>query len=116
MARQVVPRSLPRDAGVVRFAQNAKPGGEPDGLCKARPGAVMKTPRWRAMRRAVGPRWPCSGRRLVVAAGRTSRRLPGAGDLSRTRMTPHESALWRTERTRVSGFRVRVLRTRRPGM
>jgi len=53
-----------------------------------------------------------SGRRADLPAP------PGGGRsvLSRTRMTPHESALWRTERTRVSGFRVRVLRTRRPGM
>src|SRR5262249_52231172 len=83
------------------------------------PGRAALPPERRG-RRALRPK---TGRSLQSATQRSGRRAdlpapPGCGRsvLSRTRMTPHESALWRTERTRVSGFRVRVLRSRRPGM
>jgi hypothetical protein len=96
------------------------PGGATivrSGPCKARPGAVRKTPRWRAMRRPRLPLLPpwlrvlgeahggrsapesqAPGGGLIVAAGRSSRHRPGAGETSspgrgrRIRSHPHDAS------------------------
>src|SRR5690242_5413427 len=101
-----VPRSLSRDAGASWRAIAASSLLRRAALCRDRP---LLPPWLRVLGEAHGgrsaPESQAPGGRLIVAAGRSSRRRPGAGERplpaagaasDPSRMTPHESALWRT--------------------
>src|SRR6185369_12819504 len=94
-----VPRSLSRDAGASWRAIAASSLPRRAALCRDRP---LLPPWLRVLGEAHGgrsaPESQAPGGRLIVAARvREKRPLPAAGAASDpTRMTPHESALWRT--------------------